>query len=89
MIKNGKTYLTYEGYEDRYGMKTRPALVRYEEKSYQEHPSQEPIYYVSCTIYIDGKSFTNNINGIHKVHTILNLYSPPHPFPSECGHSGC
>ena len=67
MIKNGKTYLNYEGYEDRYGMKTRPALVRYEEKSYQEYPSQEPIDYVSCTIYIDGKSFTDNINGIHEV----------------------
>ena len=63
MIKNGKTYLTYEGYEEHFGRITRPALVRYEEHSFQDYSYQEPIAYVSCTIYIDGKSFTDNIKG--------------------------
>lgn len=63
MIKNGKTYLTYEGYEEHFGMITRPALVRYEEHSFQDYSYQEPIDYVSCTIYIDGKSFADNIKG--------------------------
>ena len=63
MIKNGKTYLTYEGYEEHFGRITRPALVRYEEHSFQDYSYQEPIDYVSCTIYIDGKSFADNIKG--------------------------
>lgn len=63
MIKNGKTYLTYEGYEEHFGRITRPALVRYEEHSFQDYSYQEPIDYVSCTIYIDGNSYTNNIKG--------------------------
>lgn len=63
MIKNGITYLTYNKYEDRFGNKIRPALVRYEEHSYQEHYYQEPIDYVEYTIYIDGKSYSHNLNG--------------------------
>lgn len=55
MMKSGKIYLKYDGYYERFGNTTRPALVRYETHS----------DYVTCTTYIDGKSDATNINGYY------------------------
>ena len=59
MVYNDKIYLSYEGYEDRYGNTIRPALVRYAKSTYD--------HYI-CTVFIDGKSEQSLLRGDPEFH---------------------
>ena len=52
MIYNGRIYLFYKGYEERYGNTVRPALVRYTRTTRQGQYSNQGN--IRCTIFLDG-----------------------------------